>query len=100
MTITHAPKPGAKRAPKKGKDPLLSDLLAWGLHRRRMSGRDLSRRSGINQSIVSRLLSGKRCNPMPETAEKLGVVLGIKWPVILEAARRSRSAQSIFPVGE
>lgn len=99
MNITPATKPGAKRAPRKGQAPLLSELLVWGLYRRRITGRCLSRLSGVDQAIISRLLSGKRRNPMPDTAKKIGDVLGIDWPVILEAARRSRAVYSSFPVG-
>lgn len=89
-TAAACPRP-LKRTVRKGRNPSLSTLLAWAMEQRGLSGNRLAAAAGINQAIVSRLVSGRRVCPSPETVESLASVLKIKPSVIYAARRHSKA---------
>lgn len=91
MSTATAPKRLSIQRVNKGSNPSLSTLLMWGMHRRRLSGNALATLAGIDQSIVSRLVSGRRINPMPETVDSLSWALDIPVVKIWDAQRVSRA---------
>lgn len=91
MSTTAALSKKPAKAARKGRNPSLSSLLLWAMQRRGFSGNALAKRCGINQAIVSRLVSGRRVCPSPETIEALSSALGLSI-VELHAARRQSKA--------
>jgi transcriptional regulator with XRE-family HTH domain len=95
MSMTKTSRKPTIRSIKKGKSPSLSHLLAWGMQRAGLTGNKLAQRAGLNQAIVSRLVSGRRCNPMPETVEALAEALDIPASEIWAARRVSKGMVAI-----
>lgn len=45
-----------------------------------ISQNELSRRSGVKQSVISDIESGKTKNPRPDTVKALADILEFNWP--------------------
>jgi transcriptional regulator with XRE-family HTH domain len=91
MSTATMPARPLRLALRKGRNPCLSTLIAWGMERQGLSGNQLAHLAGINQAIVSRLVSGRRVCPSPETVEALAAVLKIKQSDLYAARRQSKA---------
>jgi transcriptional regulator with XRE-family HTH domain len=104
MSTAQSSKRHPTKAARKGRNPSLSALVRWAMERQGMSGNQLAQHAGLNQSIVSRLVSGRRSNAMPETLEALSLALDLPMSQLWAARRVSRSlaatGTSQLPDGE
>jgi transcriptional regulator with XRE-family HTH domain len=91
MSNQGSPNKPIKKAARKGRNPSLSQLLKWAMEKKKLSGKRLSKLAGLDQAIVSRLVSGARSNPMPETIEGLAKALDLPLSELWDARRVSRA---------
>lgn len=72
----------------------LADLLASRLRKLRLSAQELSRKSAIPPSTISKVLSGKRRSLEHENVLKLAQALGVEWPSLYRAMRNGKAERA------
>ena len=91
MNLKQTRQPTAKQKRIIGSRVSLPELIQRYLLRNRTTAAKLSRKAGINKSIISKVISGQQRLLMPEVVEKLSSAMSIHWSVVYAAIRKSKS---------
>lgn len=69
----------------------LAELVDSRIRHMRTTAQAVSRKSGLNPSIISRILSGSRRTIEHETAVALAKAIEVKWERLYEAMRAGKA---------
>ena len=69
----------------------LAELVDSRIRHLRTTAQAVSRKSGLNPSIISRILSGERRTIEHETAVSLAKAIEVKWERLYEAMRAGKA---------
>lgn len=78
-----------RRIRRKAQTPCLSELIAWHMERRSWDSNTFAQKSGLNASIISRILNFRQTECSPKTIERIARTIGCEPAKVWEAQRCS-----------